>query len=96
MYVNSGLIFVISVSEEQPVEVKSGGSVWGIRKILENPNLDLETEIDGKFKSIKSQISIINQQDQLSEKYGNEVKELYAKPKFQHVSIYHQVNLTFE
>ena len=60
--------------------------MWGIRKILENPNLDLETEIDGKFKSIKSDSSMFNQRDQILRKYGNEFKEEYSKPKFQHVS----------
>ena len=59
--------------------------MWGIRKILENPNLDLETEIDGKFKSIKSDSSMFNQRDQILRKYGNEFKEEYSKPKFQHV-----------
>ena len=66
--------------------MKGGGSVWGIRKILENPNLDLEKEVEGKFKSIKSDISIFNHHDQLLEKRGSEFKDLYSNPKFQHVS----------
>ena len=93
----SKIIFIsLPFSERESLEPKQTSSIWGIKRILENPNLDLETQINGEYKSIKADVA---KRDKylLAEKLIDEHKLLHSVTHrdsarlFPYVSIYSHI-----